>query len=76
VDIHGLSLTATTNSFLQQNEVLNRYMTAVMELDKTNLSRNQTMLMDPFISIGGDEEVEALLNSYRVSVCQTRAQGS
>lgn len=68
MDLHGLSLTATTQNFLQHNEMLNRYMASIMEQDKTKNTRpKQAMLMDPFMAFGTDEEVDSLLNSFKVS---------
>jgi len=48
--------------------VLNRYMASIMEQDKVKKSRpGQAMLMDPFMAFGTDEEVDSLLNGFRVS---------
>jgi hypothetical protein len=67
VDLHGLSLTATTQNFMGRNEVLGKYMAALLEKDKSKLARgNQMMLMDPFLNLNTDEELEGMLNGFKV----------
>lgn len=72
VDLHGLTISATAQNFLSRNEILGKYMTNVIELDKSNavsksgMGRNNSMLVDPFLSFGGDGEVESMLNRFKV----------
>lgn len=72
VDLHGLTISATAQNFLLRNDILGKYMTNVIELDKSNaisksgLGKNNSMMVDPFLSFGGDGEVESMLNRFKV----------
>ena len=73
VDLHGLSMTASTQNFLSRNEALGRFMTLALEYENKGKMAavggggmaSQSVLVEPFLSSHAkDEEVEAMLDEF------------
>lgn len=73
VDLHGLSVTASTQNFLSRNETLRRFMTLVLEYENKGETAaaggggitSQSMLVEPLLSLHAkDEEVEEMLDEF------------